>query len=131
VVEGLVHVGERLRLHALARVHDQDRALAGGERARHLVGEVDVAGRVDEVELVFLAVARPVGHPDRLGLDGDPALALELHVVEELRLGFPRGDGSRLLEEPVGERGLPVIDVGDDREVPDVLVVLGHRRTGL
>ena len=43
VVERLIDVGERLRLDALAGIDDQDRALAGGERARHLVGEVDVA----------------------------------------------------------------------------------------
>ena len=58
VVDRLVDVGERLRLDALARVDDEQRALAGGERAVHLVGEIDMAGRVDEVELVVLAVPR-------------------------------------------------------------------------
>ena len=53
----LVDVGERLRLDALAGVDHQQRALAGGERAVDLVGEVDVAGRVDQVEDVVLAVA--------------------------------------------------------------------------
>ena len=56
VVERLVDVGERLRLDALAGVDHQERALAGGERAVDLVGEVDVAGRVDQVEDVVLAV---------------------------------------------------------------------------
>ncbi len=42
VVERLIDVGERLRLHALACIDDQDRALAGGEAARHFVGEVHV-----------------------------------------------------------------------------------------
>ena len=55
-----VAVGDRLRLDALRRVDDQQRAFAGGERARHLVGEVDVARRVDQVEAVGLAVARRV-----------------------------------------------------------------------
>ena len=45
-------VGERLRLDALRRVDHQHRALAGRERARDLVGEVDVAGRVDQVQHV-------------------------------------------------------------------------------
>ncbi len=58
-VDRLVDVGERLRLDALRGVDDQERALAGGERARDLVGEVDVAGRVDQVEDVGLAVLRP------------------------------------------------------------------------
>ena len=43
VVDREVGVGERLRLDALRRVHDEHGALAGGERARDLVGEVDVA----------------------------------------------------------------------------------------
>ena len=49
----------RLRLDALRGVDDQQRALARGQRARDLVGEVDVAGRVDQVQLVGLAVAAP------------------------------------------------------------------------
>src|SRR3954463_8643523 len=44
-----VGVRERLGLDALRRVHDEERALARGEAAADLVGEVHVAGRVDEV----------------------------------------------------------------------------------
>ena len=50
VLEREVAVGEGLGLDALRGVDEQDRALAGGEAARHLVPEVDVAGGVDEVE---------------------------------------------------------------------------------
>src|SRR3989449_7331544 len=109
----------RLRLHALRGVDHQDGALAGGQAARDLVGEVDVAGRVDQVEDVLLAVARAVGEADRARLDGDAALALELHVVEELRGHLARRDRAGRLEDAIRERGLPVIDVGDDREVAD------------
>ena len=54
VVDRQVGVGQRLRLDALRRVDQQQRALAGGQRARHLVAEVDVPGRVDQVEDVLL-----------------------------------------------------------------------------
>ena len=81
VVDRLVDVGERLRLDALAGVDHQERALAGGERAVDLVGEVDVAGRVDQVEDVVLAVARAVVEPHGLRLDGDAALALDIHRI--------------------------------------------------
>ena len=83
-VGGQVEVGQRLGLDALGGVDDEHRALAGGQRARDLVGEVDVPGRVDEVERVDLAVARAVEQPDRVRLDGDAALALEVHRVEDL-----------------------------------------------
>src|SRR5262249_16560284 len=118
-VEREVDVGQGLRLDALRRVDDEERALAGGERARDLVVEVDVAGRVDEVQLVDGAVVRGVAQTHRLRLDGDAALALEVHLVEELvdLLALRQRAGG--LEEAVGERGLPLIDVGDDREVPD------------
>ncbi len=43
-VQRQVQVGQRLRLDALGGVDQQHRALAGLQRARHLVGEVDVAG---------------------------------------------------------------------------------------
>ncbi len=52
----VIDVGERLRLDALGGIDHQQRALDGGERAVDLVGEVDVAGGVDEVEDVVLAV---------------------------------------------------------------------------
>ncbi len=59
VVEREIDVGHGLRLDALRGVHDEQRALAGREAARHLVGEVDVARRVDQVELVVAARRAP------------------------------------------------------------------------
>ena len=49
-------VGDRLGLHALEGIDEQDGALAGGEAARHFVVEIDVAGRIDQVQLVGLAL---------------------------------------------------------------------------
>ena len=83
-LDRLVDVGQRLRLHALAGVDHQQRALAGGQAAADLVGEVDVAGRVHQVQLVGLAVLGLVGQADGLRLDGDAALALQVHAVEHL-----------------------------------------------
>ena len=125
VVDRLVDVGERLRLDALARIDDEQRALAGGERAVHLVGEVDMAGRVDEVEDVVLAVLRAVVEPDGLRLDGDAALALDVHRVEHLLLHLARREPAGHLDQPVGERRLAVVDMGDDREVADVFLRCG------
>ena len=59
VLERQVEVREGLRLDALRRVDEQDRALARGERAGHLVGEVDVPGGVDHVQRVGLAPPMP------------------------------------------------------------------------
>ena len=114
-----VAVGDRLRLDSLRRVDDEQRAFAGGERARHLVGEVDVARRVDQVEVVDAAVARRVGERRRLRLDRDPALALEVHRVQHLGLHLPVGEAAASLDEAVRERRLAVVDVRDDGKVAD------------
>ena len=52
LAQGEVDVGQRLGLDPLRGVDDEDRALARLEAAADLVGEVDVPGRVDQVEAV-------------------------------------------------------------------------------
>jgi hypothetical protein len=126
VLHRQVQVGEGLRLDALRGVDQQDRALARGERARHLVAEVDVAGGVDHVEGVLAAAERPV-HAHGLRLDGDAALALDIHVVEVLRAHVAIRDGARDLQHAVGQRRLAVVDMRDDAEVADLRGV-GRRR---
>ena len=125
-VDGLIDVGQRLRFDALAGVDHQQTALAGGQAAAHLIGEVDMAGRVHQVEGVGLAVGGLVGEADRLRLDGDAALFLEIHVVEHLAGHLAVGQAAAGLDQPVRERGLAVIDVRDNREVADAF----ERRVG-
>jgi len=117
LAHGEVDVGQRLRLDALRGVHHEDRALAGLQTAADLVAEVDVAGRVDQVETVDEAVVGRVLEAHGPGLDGDALLALEVHRIEDLAHHLPALDRVGELQQAVGERGLPVIDVGDDREV--------------
>ena len=121
VVDGQIRVGERLRLDALRGIDEQQRALAGGQRTRDLVREIDVAGRVDQVEDVLLAVLRLVVQPDRVRLDRDAALALEVHVVEDLGFHLARLQGAGEFEEAVGQRRLAVVDVRDDGEIANEL----------
>jgi len=120
VVQCLVDIGESLRLYALAGVDDQERALAGGQRAVDLIGEIDVAGRVDQVEDVVLAVAGAVFEPHRLRLDGNAAFALDIHRIQHLLDHFARFQPAGKLDQPVGERRFAVVDVGDNREIADI-----------
>ncbi len=130
VLEREVEVGQRLRLDALRGVDQQQGALAGGQRAADLVGEVDVARGVDHVQDVVPAVVRGPRHADVLRLDGDAALALDVHLVEVLRAHLPRVDDAGELQHPVGQRRLAVVDVGDDAEVADDRRVSGTRGVG-
>ena len=78
---------------------------------------------VDEVERVDLPVLRGVVEGDGAGLDGDAALALEVHIVEDLILHLARGDGVALFQQAVRQRGLAMVDMRDDAEVADVFFV--------
>ena len=118
-VQRQIEVGQRLGLDALGGVHQQHGALARLQRPRHLIGEVDVAGGVDQMQDVFGALEFP-GQPDVLRLDRDAALALDVHPVQVLRAHVPIGNHTGELQHPVGQRRLAVIDVGDDAEVPNL-----------
>ena len=114
-----VGIRERLRLDALRSVYDEHRALARRERPRDLVVEIDVPGRIDQVERIVLAVVGTVHERDGMRLDRDAALALEIHVVEQLLLHVAQGNGLRLLENAVGKRALAVVNMCNDAEIPD------------
>ena len=116
VLHRLVAVRERLRLDPLRRVDEQDDSLARGQAAAHLVAEVDVAGRVDQVH----DVAVPL-EADVLRLDRDAPLALDVHRVEELGAHVPGIHRAGQFQEPIGKRRLAVVDVGDDRKVADAV----------
>ena len=123
VLERHVDVRERLRLDALRRIDDEQSALAGREAARDLIGEVDMARRIDEVELILLAVLALVVQPHCLRLDGDAALALDVHVVEDLRLHLTLRQRARILDQTVRNRRLAMVDVRDNREIADILIL--------
>ena len=120
-IERVIYVGERLRLDALARIDDEERPFTGRERARHLVGEIDVTGRVHQVEDVGLPILRRIGEPHGLRLDGDAALALDIHVVEDLLDHLARRQTAGRLDQTVGKRRFAMVDMGDDREIADQL----------
>ena len=115
VLEGEVAVGQRLGLDALGRVDEQDDALARGERAGHLVAEVDVAGRVDQVEHV-VAARRARTDWSLIVMPRSRSRSIESRYCGPHVAGV---DGAADLEDAVAQRGLPVVDVGDDAERAD------------
>jgi len=124
-----VAVGDGLRLDALRGVDHQQRALAGRERTADLIGKVDVARRIDEVEQVALAAGRHVFQRRGLRLDGDAALALERHRIEHLLGHLALRKAAAALNDPIGERRLAVVDVSDDGKVADA-ALRRHEKKG-
>src|SRR5690606_37656555 len=82
-----------------------------------------VAGGVDEVQLIGLPVARLVMQGHAVGLDGNAALALQIHGVQHLGFHFPVAQATADLDEAVGKGGLAVVDVGNDGKVADMAQV--------
>ena len=119
-VHGERRVRDGLRLDALRGVDNEHRALTGCQRARDLIGKVHVARRIDQIELIRLAIVGVIRHANGIGLDRDAALALDIHGVEQLRLHVALVDGMGELENAVTDRGLAMVDVRNNREVADV-----------
>ena len=110
-------------LNALCGVDHQQCTLAGGNGTRYFIREIDMPGRVDQVQHPLFASICIV-HLDRMALDGDSALAFEIHIVEHLGLHVFGGDCLGVLEQSVGEGTFPVVDVGDDAEVAYVVHIV-------
>ena len=105
-----------LGLDAGDRVEDRDRAVEDAQRALDLDREVDVAGRVDDVDPAVAPLARGRGAGDR-----DAALLLLDHPVHDGRALVHLTDlvgPTRVVEDPLGRGGLARIDVRHDPDVP-------------
>ena len=121
VLEGKVQIGDRLRLDSLRSIDQQQCPLTRHQRSPHLVREIDVAGRVDEVEPVGLAIPGGVAEGYGIRLDRDAALAFDVHGVEDLVPKLTIRYRATVLDQPVGKGRLAVIDMRDDAEAPYVV----------
>ena len=115
VLVGLAPHRLGLRLDAGDGVEHRDRAVEDAQRALDLDREVDVAGRVDDVDLAVAPLARGRGRRDR-----DAALLLLDHVVHDRRAFVHLTDlvgAAGVVEDALGRRGLARVDVGHDADV--------------
>ena len=119
-VHGHHGVRHRLRLDALGGIDHEHGAFACGQAAADLVSEVDMTRGVDEVELVRLAIIGGIVDANGLAFDGDAAFALDVHAVKQLGLHIAMRHGAGHLQNAVGERGLAMVDMGDDAEISDM-----------
>ena len=115
-LERLLQDEARLRQRSFRGVDQQHHAVDHRQRALHLAAEVGVAGRVDDVDLHAAVLDGGV-----LGEDRDAALALEVvrvhHSLHDVLVG---AEDAALVQHRVDQRGLAVVDVGDDGDVADI-----------
>src|SRR5271170_541944 len=115
-----------LGLDPLIAVEHAYRAVQDAKRALDLDGEVDMAGRVDDVETLILPKSGGRGRGD-----GDAAFLLLLHPVHRRGAVMDFADLMRLariVQNPLGCRRLARIDMGHDAEVAVILdrMAAGH-----
>ncbi len=115
-----------LRLDAGNAVEARDRAVEHAQRTLDFDREVDVAGRVDDVDAVIVPEARRGSRRDR-----DPALLLLLHPVHRRGALMDLADLVGLagvVEDTLGRRRLAGIDVRHDADVAILLerMAAGH-----
>jgi hypothetical protein len=105
-----------LRHGAIEGVHQQQNRIDHLEHALHFAAEVGVAGRIHDVD----ARALP-GDSGEFRQDGDAALALQVVGVHgAVGDDLTRPEAARLTQKTIDQRGLAVVNVGDDCNVADV-----------
>ena len=115
VLVGLAPHRLGLRFDTRDTVEHRYCAVEHAERTLDLHGEVDVTGRVDDVDSVVVPECGGRG-----GRDGDAALALLLHPVHRGRTLVDLTDlvvATGVEEDPLGGGGLARVDVGHDPDV--------------
>ena len=115
VLVGLAPDGFRLRLDAADRAEHRDRAVEHAQRALDLDGEIDVPGRVDNIDAV---VAPETG--GRRRRDRDAALLLLHHPVHRRGAFVHLADlvvDAGVEEHALGGGGLAGIDVRHDADI--------------
>ncbi len=112
-LEGLRHNELGLRHRTFGGVHQNDGAVHHVQDALHLAAEVRVAGRVHDVDADVVPDDR-----SGLGQDGDAALAFLVVRIHHAFGGLlVLAEQAGLFQQAVDERGLAVVDMGDDGDV--------------
>ncbi len=105
-----------LRHDGFRRIHQQHYAIHHGENTLHLAAEIGVTGRVHDVDAGALPIDRGAFRQN-----GNAALALQIVGIERPLLHvLIVAHGARLPQQLVHQRGLPMVDMGDDGDVADV-----------
>ena len=119
MVQGQVYIGQGLGLNPLGGIHHQHGPIAGRQGTADFIVKVHMSRGVNQVQNIFLPILRLIYGADCLGLDGNPPLPLQVHIVENLGLHLPACEKSRVFDDAVRQSGLAVIYMGNNAKIPD------------
>ena len=69
---------------------------------------------IDKIEVIDRTIGSRVVERDRLCLDGDTSLLLQIHRIKDLCRHFAVGQSTTDLDKSIRKRRLAVIDMSDD-----------------
>ena len=119
-LQGLADDEFRLRHRSFRSIDEDDHAIDHGEDALDLAAEIGVAGSIDDIYPIVFP-----GNRGCLGHDRDAALFFEvIRIHDALGDALILAEGAGLLQEPVDEGRLAVVDVGYDGDVAQVHEIL-------
>ena len=103
----------RLRHRPFNGIDQQQHTIDHAQHPLDLAAEIRVAGRIDDVDMHALIINRQI-----LRQDGDSTFLFQIvrihHPFDDVLVG---GKSACLLEEFVDQRGLAVVNVGDDGDI--------------
>src|SRR5690606_24435283 len=90
-------------------------AVAHAEDTLHLAAEIGVARRIDDIDTCAVPV-----NGRTLGKNGDAALFLQVVGIHDALFHLLIfAERAALLQDGIQQRGLAVVDVGDDGDITD------------
>ena len=116
--QGLAQDEAGLGLRAVGGIDHQQHAVDHVHDALDFAAEIGVAGGIDDVDVVVLVFEGGV-----FGADGDALLPFQVHGIHDAFLGgdgLVGAKGARLFEQAIHQRGLAVVNMGDNRDVADM-----------
>ena len=123
IIQCQIDITQCLRLHSLRGVYHQHCAVAGRQAAGNFIIKINMSGSIYHIQNILLSVLRIIDNPACLRLNGNAALPLQLHIIENLALHFPACQQPRHLYNPVRQRGFSVVNMGYDTEISDFALI--------
>jgi len=79
-----------------------------------------MAGRVDHVELVLVAIIRIVIQRHALGFNRDATFTLNIHGIENLILHFTFTETTAYLDKTISQSRFAMVNMGNNRKISDI-----------
>ena len=121
-----IGVCQSLSLNTLRGINYQQGTLAGRQGTGNFVVKVYMTRSIDQVKVIGLAIFCSIVYFYSTGLDGNAALTLQLHVVQQLILHLSLADGGGFLQNTVSQGGFAVVNMSNNGKITDMIQSVCH-----